>query len=99
MKNAIVFSMLLAAALAGCNKEQQQANGNASQPASKPASKPASTARKQPRRLTAARIAQIGASGKTGLWAEPADVCSDRVKRRAGICGQVKIERAATWNC
>jgi len=96
MKNAIVFSMLLAAALAGCNKEQQQANGNASQPASKPASKPATTARKQPRRLTAAQVAQIGASGKTGLWAEPADVCSDRVKRRAGTTLEWNVQATGT---
>lgn len=82
MKNAVVFSVLFAAiALAGCNKDQQQADGEANHGAT--ASKPAA-AKKQPRRLTAEQLARIGASGKTGLWADPAEVCSDRAKRRAG---------------
>lgn len=83
MKSALIFSMLLAAvAVAGCNKEQQQASGNANQ--ATPAAQPVAAAKKQPRRVTAEQITQIGASGKTGLWADPADLCSDRLKRRAG---------------
>jgi len=94
MKNAVVSSMLFAAiALAGCNKDQQ-ANGEANQAATAP--KPATTAKKQPRRLTAEQLARIGASGKTGLWADPADVCSARAKRRAGTTLEWNVQ--ATGN-
>jgi hypothetical protein len=94
MKNAVVSSMLFAAiALAGCNKDQQQqANGEANQAAT--ATKPA--AKKQPRRLTAEQLAGIAASGKTGLWADPAEVCSDRAKRRAGTTLEWNVQ--ATGN-
>jgi len=95
MKNAVVSSMLFAAiALAGCNKDQQQANGEANQAATAP--KAATAAKKQPRRLTAEQLARIGASGKTGLWADPADVCSDRAKRRAGTTLEWNVQ--ATGN-
>jgi len=95
MKNAVVSSMLFAAiAIAGCNKDQQQANGEANQAAT--ASKPAATAKKAPRRLTAEQLARIGASGKTGLWADPAEVCSARAKRRAGTTLEWNVQ--ATGN-
>lgn len=93
MKNVVVSSVLFAAiALAGCNKDQQQANGEANQAAT--ATKPA--AKKQPRRLTAEQLAGIAASGKTGLWADPAEVCSDRAKRRAGTTLEWNVQ--ATGN-
>jgi len=95
MKNAVVSSMLFAAiAIAGCNKDQRQANGEANQAAT--ASKPAATAKKAPRRLTAEQLARIGASGKTGLWADPAEVCSARAKRRAGTTLEWNVQ--ATGN-
>jgi len=93
MKNVVVSSVLFAAiALAGCNKDQQQANGEANHAAT--ATKPA--AKKQPRRLTAEQLAGIAASGKTGLWADPAEVCSDRAKRRAGTTLEWNVQ--ATGN-
>jgi len=94
MKNAVVSSILFAViAVAGCNKDQQQANGEANQAAT--ASK-AATAKKQPRHLTAEQVARIGASGKTGLWADPAEVCSERAKRRAGTTLEWNVQ--ATGN-
>jgi len=51
---------------------------------------------KHPRRLTAEQLARIGASGKTGLWADPADVCSARAKRRAGTTLEWNVQ--ATGN-
>lgn len=99
MKYAAICIALTTLALAACERPSpeaaQPASGNASAPtATKPVA--ATPAKAKARRLTAEEIASIGASGKTGFWAEPAEVCSDRVKRRAGTTLEWNVQ--ATGN-
>ncbi|QDQ74417.1 hypothetical protein FNZ56_11275 [Pseudoluteimonas lycopersici] len=83
---AAALALALAFALAGCKQkvDDSAANGALPQPASTQqpaaASPQAATgeAKKPPRFASAARIAEIKASGKTGFWADPAEFCPGR---------------------
>jgi len=99
MKYAAFCIALATLALAACERPSPEA----AQPATEKAPAPAAAAptaeapaKAKARRLTADEIASIGASGKTGFWADPADVCSDRLKRRAGTTLEWNVQ--ATGN-
>jgi hypothetical protein len=80
MKNTIIFSMLLATSLVGCNRPD--ATGTTGNKASPAAATSAATTKGKRGALTAEQLAQIGASGKTGLWADVSEVCANRRKRK-----------------
>ena len=99
MKYAAFCIALATLALAACERPSPEA----AQPATEKARAAAAAAptaeapaKAKARRLTAEQIASIGASGKTGFWADPADVCGDRLKRRAGTTLEWNVQ--ATGN-
>jgi hypothetical protein len=84
MKNPAILFVLAAGlmTLGACSRQEQPATAEtpAAAPAPEPAA-PAPAAKPQPPKPTSPeRIAEIEASGKTGLWATVTDVCRKDVK-------------------
>jgi hypothetical protein len=77
MKNTIVFSMLAALALSGCNRPE---SATPTAPTTAAASRTATPA-KRGGALSPEQLAQIASSGKTGLWSDVTQVCANRHKR------------------
>lgn len=99
MKYAAFCIALATLTLAACERPSPEAAQPATEKTPAPAAaSPAATtpAKAKARRLTAEEIAAIGASGKTGLWSDPAEVCSDRAKRRTGTTLEWNVQ--ATGN-
>lgn len=82
MKNTIVFSMLAALALSGCNRPESTGTTGAKTAPTTAATSPAATPVKPGGALSADQLAQITASGKTGLWSDVTQVCANRHKRK-----------------
>lgn len=87
MRHALLGLAVLSLALTACNRPASDTGATTTAPqttAAEPARKP------RPRPVTAGEIAQIEASGKTGLWSDVTEVCRKEV--RTGI------RTTLTWN-
>ena len=93
MKNALVFTVLLSIGISGCDRSEPAPAGTQPDTAKTEA---APQAAKQPRDLTAAQVAQIAASGRTGLWADVPEVCTDRHKRRGAVTVAWNVQATGT---
>jgi hypothetical protein len=77
MRKLIASAFIVAIALAGCKQKIDESN-TTSPPAQSPAKEAKSTADKPaklPRFASAARIAEIKASGRTGFWIDTPEYC------------------------
>jgi len=92
MSNALARTaptLLVLIALAACNREAPTpAPADAAPATREPAAVPAPPARRPARRITPDEIAQIEASGRTGLWSEVTEVCA----------GAKPVRTTLTWN-
>ena len=97
MKHAALFLASAMLALTACERPASETSDQAAAKA-EPTAPAAATApaKHGPRRLSAEDVARIGASGKTGLWADPAEVCSNRLKRRAGTTLEWNVQATGT---
>ena len=91
----ILVTLLLTAAIAGCNQSPtsqsetaKPATANQSAADSAPAAKPS-------RRLSAKRLKQIAESGKTGMWTQPAVVCANANRKRAAVTVEWNVPQPA----
>jgi len=86
MKQILIFLAAMSLALAACNRPAADSTNTAT------AAKPKAAAERKPhlQPVTPEEIAQIEASGKTGLWSEVTEVC-----RKPGAQG---IRTTLTWN-
>jgi hypothetical protein len=84
MKKTLLFSALLVLTVAACDRPASTPSANTPEPATSSAAtaNPAAPAKKRSRKLTAEQLAQITASGKTGLWSDTPEVCSNRKLRK-----------------
>jgi hypothetical protein len=76
MKNTIVFSMLAALALSGCNRPESAGTASVAAPTTAPA-----TPANRGGALSADQLAKVTSSGKIGLWSDVTEVCANRHKR------------------
>ena len=83
MKIALAFSALLVLSLSACNGPDADTSGKTADGSAAP--KAATAPTKRSGRLSAEQLKQIEASGKTGLWTDPAEICSNRHKGRASV--------------
>src|SRR4029453_13221591 len=95
MRKTYLASALLVIALAACGKQEQpapaaQAPAPASTGAPSAVTAPRAPAPKPGRHLAAEDIAQIEATGKTGLWADVDQACPTGPRQRAILTWNVK---------
>lgn len=82
MKNAPFFVLASVLALAGCTRQEPAAPQKQAEPASKTTT-PAKTPAQAPKPTSPERIAEIEASGQTGVWTTVTEVCRKDI--RAGL--------------
>lgn len=84
MKKTLIFSALLALSVSACNRPATTpaAAGSAATAQAPAGAKPAAKPAKRSHKLTAEQLAQVAASGKTGLWSDTPDVCRRRSARK-----------------
>jgi hypothetical protein len=84
MKKTLIFSALLALSVSACNRPATApaATGSAAATQASAADKHAAKPAKRSHKLTAEQLAQVAASGKTGLWSDTPDVCRRRAARK-----------------
>lgn len=92
MKNSILVVLTCTVILAACAEQAQPVNNQAteSRPASAAETAKAAPAAQAPKPTSPERIAEIEATGKTGVWASVTEVCPSDVK--AGV------RTTLTWN-
>lgn len=91
MKYPVLTIALLAVALAACNKQAPAPAATGTTPADQSSqAAEAPPVKAPPRRITPEEIAQIDASGKTGLWSDVTAVCPKDAKAGA--------RTTLTWN-
>jgi hypothetical protein len=91
----IFVALLLTVAVAGCNQSptsQSETTGPAT--ATQPAANSAAGA-KPSRRLSPERLKQIAASGKTGMWTQPAVVCAKANRKRVAVTVEWNVPQPA----
>lgn len=97
MRYPILLAAFVVLGLAACNPQAPTPSVTNPSPAdsanSDAAKKP--IAKKLPRRITAEEIAQIEASGRTGLWSEVTEMCPGAKPVRTTLTWNVKSSGAA----
>lgn len=92
----IALSVTLCIALYGCGQQEQPApTAKTDAPAAtgQPAQPPRQAQRRN--RLDATEIQQVQASGKTGLWSEPGEVCGTGPRQRGVLTWNVAASGAS----
>jgi hypothetical protein len=84
MTKTLIFSALLALSVSACNRPATTpaATGSAATTQASAGDKHPAKPAKRSRKLTAEQLAQVAASGKTGLWSDTPDVCRRRAARK-----------------
>lgn len=80
MKKALLLAAAIAATLAACNQSPAPGPSQGTSDAAASGAPDTGPADAAPAEDAKARVARIEASGKTGLWAEPAGVCAQGSK-------------------
>lgn len=86
MKNPRIIAVsLLALVLVACNGQAPNGDGTKDTAHADAPAKQASG-----NRLSAAQVAAIAASGKTGLWSDPSELCAGKARGQATLAWNVK---------
>ena len=90
MKQALLCLAALTLLLTACNRPAGDTGAVTTPSTAPPATAPTAAKKPRPKPISAEEIAQIEATGQTGLWSDVTEVCSTDAKTR--------VRAMLTWN-